>query len=154
MAFQSIKLTNKDVLTQNSFQITIEQLPNVYFTSFSGFKETKESGSYNDGVSNRTRYTDGGIFSVENVTFEVPFDIETSNQIEAWVNTFRDGGVVDITVRPVRISQTGGVTPLSKSWSAGNCRFVSMDLVSEVSAGSSDVAMISLELSVEFLTAR
>lgn len=150
MPFSAPKLPTQDVLTGHQFQLTIEQLPNVYWTSMSALKETKESGEYNDGVSNRKRYTDGGILSVENITLEIPYDLVTFKAISEWVNTFRDGGVTDITVRPVKFSQSKGIISLSTAFQLGNCRFVSLDAFGDLAKGSTDVSMSKLEISCEY----
>lgn len=152
MPFSAPKLPVQDVLTGHQFQLTIESLPNVYWTSMSALKMVKEAAEYYDGVSNRKRYADGGTLSVENVTLETPYDLITFKLISEWVSTFRDGGVTDITVRPVKFTQSRGVVPLSTAFSLGNCRFLSLDAFGELSKGSNDVSMTKMEFSVEMFS--
>jgi hypothetical protein len=151
--FKAPKLKTKNVFIQNEYRIVITDLPNVFWTSFSGLTETAERGSYFDGVGGRTRRTNGAIYSVEDVTLEIPYSEEDLPLIQSWVSSNR-GNIAQVVIRPVRISQESGVTPLNFAHYMNNCRVMSFTPVNEVSRDSSDVALTSLTFSVESFTSK
>ena len=151
MAFSVPALSQQEVLSSNSFVLRIEGL-DVDFTSISGLEETREMGEYYDGVSNRRRYTDGGILSVENVTLECPYSVEDNKKISDWLDGFRDGGKTDITVRPVRFSQRNGVRVLDAAFRLGNCKVTSYKPFGDLNKNSSDASMTELTFAVEYFT--
>lgn len=151
MAFSVPALSQQEVLASNAFVLRIDGL-DVDFTAISGLEETKEMGEYYDGVSNRKRYTDGGILSVENVTLECPYSVEDNKKICDWLDSFRDGGKTDITVRPVRHSSRNGIFVLDAAFRLGNCRFTSYKPFGDLNKNSSDASITELVFSVEYFT--
>lgn len=154
MTFATPRLEDKNVITQGEWKLTIDGLPNIYFTKMSPPKEVKENGTYFDGISNRKRYTNGGTFSCDNITLEIPYDIETFKTICDWANEFRDGSVTEIAVRPVAISSSGGVTPHTQATYLINARYASLEIMGSVDKSSSEVNMTKLEFTIEAFEVR
>lgn len=154
MSLTAPRLKNKNVLSGVSFQLTVDTLPNVYFSKMSELKLSKEPGEYVDGSTNYTRNTDDGVIKVEPTTLELPYDPDTAKIIGDWVALYLDGQDTDLTVRPVRVSANGDVTPLSVAYHLGNCRLSEFVPFTEIDRGSKDVVMTKLTFTVEYFTIR
>ena len=154
MPYSAPRLDRKNVLTGSSFQLTIDELPNVYFSKMSELKRVKEQGEYYDGISNLKRYTDDGISSCEPVTLEIPYDPDTALIIADWIADHLEGFTTSLTVRPVRINKDGDIFPLSVAYYLVNCRASEFIPMSEIDRGSNDVIMSSLTFTLEAFSIR
>ncbi len=104
-------------------RITVEGLSDIFFTSISGGKYTKESVKYNDG-NNGIEKTFSGMVNIEALTLGKPFDPVNDASIATFIKTARSTSkTYTITVQPV--ASEVAATNLGKTITYTGCTLMS-----------------------------
>ncbi|UKO99363.1 hypothetical protein [Nostoc sp. UHCC 0870] len=135
------------------FLITIEGLSSVYWTQFSGVKASFKRSTFNDGLSNATRTTEGGNKEYQTVTISKPHDPETDGPVFDFIKQKEGGTNFDLTLRPVkRVSNAQGTDTFrgNKAWRLTGCKISSWMCADGIdTADGTKTVMLQIEFSVE-----
>lgn len=97
-----MKLQNMQVLTNSQFLFSFAELPDIYWTQISGFKEMFERGDYADPLSAFKRKMISGVRSVDPITVTKNFDQLTDwsliPQFQDWAEqgTYLSGAITPV----------------------------------------------------------
>jgi hypothetical protein len=146
------KLQTINPTSSADFLVTIEGLPDTYFSTFSGITETFTRAEFADGLSAKKRKAQTGSSMVEDCELSKPFDPDLDGALFTWLDTRRDGTYFQVLVRPVRRSKEVEFRG-TKAFRLANCRLMSASYPGNVdSAGGDTVSVVNFKFSVEEAT--
>lgn len=135
------------------YLITVDGLTGIYFTQFSGVKVTIKRASYNDGLSNITRQTDGGIKEFQNITIGKPHDPVVDQPVLDFIAANEGGKIFDVRLKPIKrlTVATGTDTQIgTKAWDMSGCRIASWTVAEGIdTSDGSKTTMLTIEFSIE-----
>lgn len=144
-----MKLENINPVSNADFLVTIEGLPETYWSKFSGVKENYNRPTYADGLSAKKRKAQTGSREVDDCTLSKPFDPEKDAPLLQWIEDHTDGTPFDVLVRPVKRGKNLEFRG-TKALRLSTCRLSSSSVPGEVdAAGGDQVAMVEIVFSVE-----
>lgn len=147
-----MKLQNINPTSAADFLVTIDSLPEDYFTKFSGITETFTRPEYSDGLSAKKRKAQTGSSMIEECELSKPFDPDNDSKdaaFFAWLETKRDGTYFQVLVRPV-IRNADIEFRGTKSFRLSNCRLSSASYPGSVDSSAGDqVSTVTIKFSVE-----
>lgn len=148
------RLQDISPIANSDYLITIEGLTGIYWTQFSGVKASYKRATYNDGLSNVTRMTEGGVKEYQNVTISKPYDPVKDQPALDFIKSKENGEVFDVRLKPVRrVTNASGATEEvrgTKSWDLSGCRIVSWACADGVdTSDGSKPSMLEIEFSIE-----
>lgn len=147
-------LANINPISNSDFTISLTALPNIYWTTFSGIKTTHKRATYSDGLSQIERMTAGGTKAYANITITKPYDPESDDAINSFIESNEGGLPFDMSITPIKRKSTGEVEGRgTKSWKLTGCRLASSERMAGVDTADGSKTMVtSLEFSYESVT--
>lgn len=152
-----MRLDSISPIANSEFLITIEGLNQggtpIYWTTFSGVKANYKRATFNDGLSNMTRTTDGGTKEYQTVTISKPHDPEKDGPVFDFIKQREGGDIFDLTLRPIKkVSNAQGSNTFrgNKAWKLTGCRIASWMCADGIdTADGTKTVMLQIEFSVE-----
>lgn len=152
-----MRLENIAPISNSEFLITIEGLNQggtpIYWTTFSGIKVSYKRATFNDGLSNVTRTTDGGVKEFQNVTIAKPHDPEKDGPVFDFIKQREGGDIFDLTLRPVKkVTNAQGSNTFrgNRAWKLTGCRLASWSGPEGIDTGDgTNTVMFQIEFSLE-----
>ncbi|ANV88494.1 hypothetical protein [Picosynechococcus sp. PCC 7117] len=151
------RLDSINPINNSDYLLTIEGLNSggtpVYFTEFSGIKLSRKSSSFNDGLSNVVRKTEGGLKEYQNVTIGKPHDPEADQVVIDFIKQNENGTPFDFRLRPIkRVSSSNGTNEFrgNKAWDLTGCRIENFTIAEGIdTSDGTKTTMLKIEFSLE-----